>query len=56
MPAIGEDQDYEIGSHPIEMSYLSHFKEIRVSYGMYSPNIKQILSNCTTQNKIIPQD
>lgn len=57
MPANGEDQDYEeTGWHLIEMLDLSHYKEVGVSYGMYSPYVKQIVRNWDTQNRIIPQD
>ena len=57
MPANSVEQSYdEVGSHPIKMINIRHFKEAIISYEMHSPYVKQILNNWATQNRIIPQD
>lgn len=56
MPANSVEQSYdEVGSHPIKMINIRHFKEALTSYGMCLPYVKHTLNNWVTQNRITPQ-
>lgn len=44
----------QISWKPMEKIYLKQFKEAMLAYEMQPSYIRQILNNCATQSKIIP--